>query len=192
MYTLYIDTHSNKIDICLFKDGNLLKHVNSESVQQHSVIVLPTIRALLEDFSITVKDLGEIIVINGPGSFTGVRIGVTIAKTLSYCLNIPIKLLDSLFIKAVSIEGNEKYISLVDKHGAFVGVFDKDNNKLSEYKYISKTEYENECNIHSYVSDVKLDFNKIYESSKNISAVPSHAANPLYIKDIEALNGKKN
>ena len=32
----------------------------------------------------------------------------------------------------------------------------------------------------------------IYESSKNISAVPSHAANPLYIKDIEALNGKKN
>ena len=192
MYSLYIDTHSNNINICLFKDGSLLKHVTSESVQQHSVVVLPTIRALLSEFSITVDNLEEILVINGPGSFTGVRIGVTIAKTLSFCLNIPIKLLDSLFIKAVCIDSDEKYVSLVDKHGAFVGVFDKDNKKVSEYKYISKSEYESECVLHDYISEVDIDYNKVYDASKSIEVTPSHAANPLYIKDIEALNGKKN
>ena len=90
MYSLYIDTHDKEIVLCLYKDGKVLDKNIKNSTRNHSDYTMPMLKELLDNIGITVKDLNEILVVNGPGSFTGVRIGVTIAKTLAYTLNIPL------------------------------------------------------------------------------------------------------
>ena len=103
MYSLFIDTHSKNVLIILFKDGKIMVKNNVESKNKHSEITMPTIIKTLEEEEINVHDLNLIIVVNGPGSFTGERIAVTIAKTLSYTLDILIKVIDSLTPMALSI-----------------------------------------------------------------------------------------
>ena len=83
MYTLYIDTHSNTICIVLFKDEKIFIKNEVKTNQNHSITTMPIIIKTLEEASITIQDINQILVVNGPGSFTGVRLGVTIAKTLA-------------------------------------------------------------------------------------------------------------
>ena len=83
MYSLFIDTHDIEIIIGLYKDGKIIDSVNVSAPRHHSELIMPNIRDIIANNKIDVKDLREILVVNGPGSFTGVRLGVTIAKTLA-------------------------------------------------------------------------------------------------------------
>ena len=96
MITLWIDTHDISLEILLFKDEVLLDKITRNESLNHSTICIPTLVELLERNKLTMHDINDIIVVNGPGSFTGVRIGVTIAKTLAYSLNIPIRSVTSI------------------------------------------------------------------------------------------------
>ncbi len=90
MNTLFIDTSNNKeISVELEIDDKkdfLVRIVDAWKVQ----IVLPMIYEILEKNKITMKDINSIRVNLGPGSFTGLRVGVTIANTLGTWLKIPI------------------------------------------------------------------------------------------------------
>lgn len=192
MYTLYIDTHCEMITIALLKSGKLLTIKQQLSNQQHSTYTLPMISDLLNDFKLDIRSINEILVVNGPGSFTGVRIGVTIAKTIAFTCSIPIRLISSLFIKAVSIKDDNKYVSLVDKHGAYVCGFDKSFNIIDDYKYLSTKDYNEYKNNHNVIEDIDINYEEVYEQSKIYPYTTPHSANPMYIKSIEALNDKKN
>ena len=98
MYTLFIDTHFKDVKLGLYRDEKLLKISEATEFPSTSQTVLPMIRSILKDIDIDISDLGKIIVCNGPGSFTGIRIGVTIAKTIAYCLNIPIYTINYFYI----------------------------------------------------------------------------------------------
>jgi len=189
MYTLFIDTHDKDVVIVLYKDGIVFnsKIINTNS--KHSQVTLPTIRDILNESNISVNDLNEILVVNGPGSFTGERIAVTISKTIAYALNIPIKTIDSLSIMAVNVDG-EKVVVNEDKNGAFVGYFDKDNNLLDEIKYLSKSAYEEVKSSNKIITSVDIDYNKVYEYSKKIKSLNPHDVKPLYAKGITGLNDK--
>ena len=106
MYTLFISTFDKLITIGLLKNGEVLDKKIKESDKNHSIYVMPMIEEILRVNEISTSYLNEIIVVNGPGSFTGVRLGVTIAKTLAYTLDIPIKTITSLESYAVSIESS--------------------------------------------------------------------------------------
>lgn len=182
MYTLLIDTHSNKITIVLYKENNVEVKKEVETLQNHSVTTMPILIDALKDAGIEVKDLSEILVVNGPGSFTGVRLGVTIAKTLAYTLKIPIKTLSSLLIKAVSFSHELVRIVEREKNGVFLGTFDKENNLVDNYTYVSNKEYEQE---ESDVEDIEIDYEKIFAFAKSLEAINPHAVKPLYVKIIE-------
>ena len=107
MYSLFIDTHDKDIVITLFKDGKVLSSNIKTSERHHSDFTMPMIDNILKDNKLNVHDLGELLVVNGPGSFTGVRLGVTIAKTLAYTLNIPIKTITSLETLAISNDSKQ-------------------------------------------------------------------------------------
>lgn len=191
MYTLFISTFDKLITIGLLKNGEVLDKKIKESDRNHSIYVMPMIEEILSVNEITTSYLNEIIVVNGPGSFTGVRLGVTIAKTLAYTLDIPIKTITSLESYAVSIESNDnKLITISDLKGKFIGYFNRDNEVLEEFKYLSNNEYK------EYIKDKKetelKEFNleSIYKYLKNIDSINPHIVNPIYIKGIEALNGK--
>lgn len=193
MYTLFISTFDELITIGLLKNGKLIEKKEKISNRNHSVYTVPMIEEILKNNNINTNYLNEIIVINGPGSFTGVRIGVTIAKTLAYTLDIPIKALTSLEAYAVSTESKiNKLVAISDLKGKYIGYFSKDNEILTDYIYLSNKEYDNyikdkEKNI---LKDNKLDLEKIYLYLKNKDNINPHLVNPIYIKGIEALNGK--
>jgi tRNA threonylcarbamoyl adenosine modification protein YeaZ len=89
-HVLFIDTSSNeKVTIGIEKNGikdQVIKVLDSHRDQ----VILPLINELLSNHHLTLNDLTEISVHTGPGSFTGIRVGVAIANALSYALHIPI------------------------------------------------------------------------------------------------------
>ena len=163
---------------------------NIESKNKHSEITMPIIDSLFRDTNLDIKDINEVIVVNGPGSFTGERIAVTIGKTIAYCLSIPIKAIDSLSIIAVNVDGDTKYVSIPDRNGAFVGVFDKDNKPTEKFVYLNKSSYEEYLGKHDVVYGIDIDYDKVYELTKNIKSLNPHEVKPLYVKGISALNDK--
>ena len=184
MFSLFIDTHNELIKIILFKDGKIIEKLEKESSMQHSVYTMPMIEEILKNNNITPSNLNEIIVVNGPGSFTGVRIGVTIAKTMAYLLNIPIKSIDMLQIKSLFVNSDEKIVIESEKNGKYIGVFNKENNPIEEYTYLKNSEYE-EYKNKKIINDIKdIDYEKVYEFIKDKKSENPHGVNPIYIKKI--------
>jgi tRNA threonylcarbamoyladenosine biosynthesis protein TsaB len=86
---LIIDTSSNKeVEVGLEVNGK--KSFLKSQVDRKTQAVLPLIDQLLKSHDLTLKDLTEISVNEGPGSFTGLRVGVSIANVLGFLLKIPV------------------------------------------------------------------------------------------------------
>jgi len=188
MYSLLIDTHDTKVVFVLYKDGNIICKNELESNMRHSEIAMPSLVAILSDNNIKPKDLGEILVNIGPGSFTGVRIGVVIAKTMAYLLNIPIKTINSLEMLLFS---NDSIIPGVyvteEKNGYFVAEYDSLGKVIDEIKYVDSDDFENVYKDEDVIRDVNLDYENIYKHMENRDNINPHLVNPLYVKQIEAL-----
>lgn len=193
MYTLFISTFDKIITIGLLKNGEVISELTKESSKNHSIHTMPMIDEILKINNLLPSYLNEIIVVNGPGSFTGVRIGVTIAKTLAYTLNIPIKTITSLKAYAVSSDKEtNKLVTIEDLKGKYVGYFDKNNNLLSDYTYLKNDEYETYIKEKEQylINNNTFDLNKIYKALQTEDSINPHIVNPIYIKGIDALNGK--
>ncbi|WP_165921185.1 tRNA (adenosine(37)-N6)-threonylcarbamoyltransferase complex dimerization subunit type 1 TsaB [Paenibacillus albiflavus] len=101
-YILGIDTSTSNMTIALLKNGKVVQEHDTEAVRNHSVQLLPNIQSLLKDAEIKPKDLSLLAVGQGPGSYTGVRIGVTTAKTFAWSLGVPLIGVSSLHAMARS------------------------------------------------------------------------------------------
>ena len=190
LYTLFIDTHDKNVLIILFKDGKIISIEDLETKNKHSEVALPTIASILDNSNVDVSELNNIIVVNGPGSFTGVRIAVTIAKTIAYALSIPIRTIDALTILALGVEEDRKVVSLEDRNGAFVGVFDTNYNVIEPLQYMNKTVY-NEFKLSNNVNtNVDINYENVYQYVMSLKELNPHEVKPLYIKGISAIDGK--
>lgn len=190
LYTLFIDTHDKNVLIILFKDGKIINKENLETKNKHSEVTMPTIDKVLKDSNVDVSELGNVIVVNGPGSFTGERIAVTIAKTISYALSIPVRTIDALTILALGVEGERKVVALEDRNGAFVGIFDSSYNTLEPLQYMNKSLYTEFKSSNKVNIMVDVDYEKVYEYVLTLKELNPHEVKPLYIKGISALDGK--
>ena len=191
MYKLFISTYSELITIGLFKDNNLIMQKEKESEKSHSIYLVPMIDEILKENNIECQDLSEILVVNGPGSFTGIRLGVTVAKTLAYTLNIPIKTISSIEAISASIKDDNKIITISDTKGKYLGIFEN-NQLVNELMYLKNADYEQYINNYNYpiYEDSKLDLQIINNYSLEIAPTPAHAVKAIYIKEIEALSGR--
>lgn len=87
---LNIDTATENASICLSKDGTALRTLVNNQQRDHAAWIQPAIEQLLKETKNTVKDLQGIAVTAGPGSYTGLRVGLATAKGLCFALNIPL------------------------------------------------------------------------------------------------------
>lgn len=179
MYTLYIDTHFVDLVLAIFKDDNIIGKKSLES-NFISETTIPLLKELLVECNLKLNDLNEIIVINGPGSFTGVRIGVVIAKILGYSLHIDIKAISYLEAMALSYD-KEVIVGIKDRNGAFIGEFDANHELVKDYYYLKNDEIKN-MNIEF---DKDIDLIKMKQYIKNKDIVNPHSLVPLYVKKIE-------
>ena len=117
---LFIDTHDELITIAL-KNKDDLYIKTQESEYSHSIFTMPMIESIFKENNLNVKDLNKIIVINGPGSFTGIRIGLSIAKTMAYALKIDINTISSLTAYLISNnKGVKRKAVIEDNKGVYI------------------------------------------------------------------------
>jgi len=87
---LSISTKDENISIALYQKNILEKEVIWESYRTQSRELLPEIDRLLKEKNVKLKDIEYIVVSRGPGSFTGLRVGIAVANSLAKSLNIPV------------------------------------------------------------------------------------------------------
>ncbi|THE09629.1 tRNA (adenosine(37)-N6)-threonylcarbamoyltransferase complex dimerization subunit type 1 TsaB [Bacillus timonensis] len=102
MKVLAIDTSNYVLGVAIVDEEKVIGEVITNLPKNHSVRVMPTIERLMKECGIKPKELDKIVVAMGPGSYTGVRIGVTIAKTLAWSLRIPLAGVSSLEVVAAN------------------------------------------------------------------------------------------
>ena len=136
MITLFIDTSTTTLTVALIKDDNVLEE-STVSSSEHSKHTMPEIEKLFKNNNIEPKSVNKIMVTNGPGSFTGIRIGVTIAKTYAWACNINIVPISTLKAYALSKTNFDYYIPMIDarRNCVYAGVYDKNYNEVKDLPY---------------------------------------------------------
>ncbi|MBQ6841358.1 MAG: tRNA (adenosine(37)-N6)-threonylcarbamoyltransferase complex dimerization subunit type 1 TsaB [Bacilli bacterium] len=186
MKVLFIDTHLFDINIMLFDNYQIVSERHIVGEKHNSRFLLPSIKNVCDG-----NEFDEIVVVNGPGSFTGVRLGVTVAKTLAYTLNKPIKSISSLDIMNYSSDDNAHIFSISDGNGYFIGEYNQ-NSLVKEYYYLSNNDYQQFSNSNNVETDVTIDYEKVLKALQNREPENPHSVNPIYIKLIGVENDKKN
>lgn len=110
MNKLAIDTSNQVLGIAIMQNEQLVAEIITNIKKDHSSRLMPSIVQIMEHVGMEADELDQIIVANGPGSYTGTRIGVTTAKTLAWALNIPIYGVSSLDVVAFNGKSFKGYI----------------------------------------------------------------------------------
>ena len=206
MITLLIDTSSIDVSIAILKDNNVINSKTRILPNQHSIYTVEYIDEVLKEIKLTPKNIDQIMVVIGPGSFTGLRIGVTIAKVFAYLEKIRVIGISSLKMRALSIE-HDTCMSLIDAHhnNYYMALYNKDNDEIVKEKFTTKEEVLKLINDYHpiIVSDLdgiidnitykkqELDFSKIVSYYQNKTSTNPHLLNPNYLKKPQAQEEKK-
>lgn len=100
-----IDTSTDIASLALVNDGVTLAELTWRSGQNHTVQLLPNLVRLFKLTGTNTKMLTAVIVARGPGSFNGLRVGISAAKGLAFSLNVPIIGINSLEVSAYQYAG---------------------------------------------------------------------------------------
>ena len=131
---LNFETSSKNCSVTLSSKGKLISNFDlQDDKYRHSELLTTTIRDILSQNNISVKDLSAVAVGIGPGSFTGLRIGFSVAKGLCYPHKINLIGISSLKILANSIKSDSEYIiPMINDKGDFyyLSIFENGLNEL--------------------------------------------------------------
>ncbi|WP_430609574.1 tRNA (adenosine(37)-N6)-threonylcarbamoyltransferase complex dimerization subunit type 1 TsaB [Enterococcus sp. DIV0876] len=126
MKTLAIDTSNQTLAIAVVDGHQILGQSQTMAVKNHSTALMPAIQQMMQTINVKPSDLAQIVVAKGPGSYTGLRIGVTTAKTLAQTLAIPLIGVSSLKTVAANCVGVSQWIiPLFDarRNNVYTGVY---------------------------------------------------------------------
>src|SRR5262245_59817707 len=100
---LNIDTSVERASICLYNDGEVMRLALNDNQKDHASWLHTAIQSLVKSSGRRIDDLGAVAVSIGPGSYTGLRIGLSAAKGLCYALKIPLICISTLEIMAHAV-----------------------------------------------------------------------------------------
>lgn len=203
MKILYIDTTTSYLYTGLVVNGKLVAEIKEDFGKDLSSCALLKISELLESNNIQPNDIDKIMVVNGPGSFTGIRVGVTIAKTYAYSLNKKIVMISSLEAMALSSKTESTFkVPIIDARRGYVygAIYNKDAVPVLKPQYITlealKCAVDHLFDSFEYISnqnfsDIEIelydpDIEKIVNTFEEREEVNPHAVNPVYLKQTEA------
>lgn len=205
MICLFFDTSSDLLKVSLMKDNKIIFDKELHTKNDHSSYLVPTIDEAFKSNNIDFKELDEIIVGNGPGSFTGTRISIAVAKTYAFSFNIPVYMISSLEELIYDNDGYDFYVPIIEeiKENLYFSIFDKNKKRVmddtyssTEYMYkkleeldgkillisLSNKEYEKYDTVKASINALNIMKNIDVNNEK----VNPHLLKPNYIKKIEA------
>jgi len=206
MISLFIDTSIANVSISIVKDNKILSIIQEDIPNEHSKYATSYVKKVIDEAGIDANDVDDILVVNGPGSFTGVRIGVTIAKTYGYLIKKEITPISSLKSLAISSHCNQTIMSVIsaNRNNYYVGIYDNKYNDLIKEQFVSADrllELINEYNPYIVSNDfyvlgkhkfnkVNLDILEIVKYYQNQPKVNYHALVPNYLKLPQAMENR--
>ena len=133
MTLFYIDTSTNYLYTGIVKDDNLMIERKLNLLHDLSTFAIDEVDKMFREANFDVKDIDKIIVVSGPGSFTGIRIGMTLAKVYAYCLNKEITTITSLEAMKESIEYEGLIVPIIDARRGYVyaGIYEGEKEIIS-------------------------------------------------------------
>lgn len=125
MKVLAFDTSSKALSLAILEDKQVLAETTINIKKNHSITLMPAIDFLMESLDWTPKDLDRIVVAEGPGSYTGLRIAVATAKTLAHTLNIELVGMSSL-LALVPYQQEGLFVPLIDarRNNVYAGFYE--------------------------------------------------------------------
>lgn len=189
---LVIDSATKYLYVALYDDFECVSSYYEAGKNDHSVKLMPEIERTLVENNLKVKDLDEIYIGIGPGSYTGLRVGVVIAKMFGWNNNIPVFTVSSLAMMASSINENGLVLPEIDarRGNSFLGLYD------IEEGYITLQEEEQLTNLEEYKDSIKGDFKVVSSGKPDLEKIIKskmfnriqdiHGLNPNYLRITEA------
>ena len=138
MKILSIDTSSDICSVAILEDNTVIKELHIDDIKTHSEKLMPLIKNIFDECKLNLDNIDLIACSKGPGSFTGIRIGIATAKAFADSRNIKTIGISSLDGLAYNIENTGLTCSLIDARNSnvYLGIFE--NNILKgEYKACS-------------------------------------------------------
>lgn len=195
MKCLFIDTSNSFINIYIVKDDSVLVYKKVETLRDMANTIMPLIREAFNEIDFNIKDVDKIFVTIGPGSFTGVRVGITVAKTIAWGLSIDVYPISTLeYLSSIDTKYS-RIMPIIDarRGNVFTSVYDNYLNKLEDEKLIG---YED---INKDEDTLVVSYDGVYESTiSNVDiikiinkhlddkAINPHKLVPNYLKKTEA------
>ena len=173
MKILYLDTTTSYLYTGIVVDNKLIAEVKEDFGKDLSSVTLKKISEMLETNNLKPNDIDKIIVVNGPGSFTGIRVGITIAKTYAYSLNKEIINITSLEAMAVSSQENTFKIPIIDARRGYVygAIFNQNNSIVLKPQYIKLDALK--CATDNLIDDFIKQWENIQDIAiQNVDRVP--------------------
>lgn len=161
---LHIDTAVSTASVCISKDGSLLAMAENRNQKDHAEWLHSAIDRLLKENGIEINDLNAVAVSNGPGSYTGLRVGLASAKGFCFALNIPLITISTLEVMTISALESQFTNQLINQSTLFCPMIDA--RRMEVFTAL----YDKELNIilmpHAKIIDEKsfekeLDANQI-------------------------------
>ena len=193
MITILLDSSNTNLSVGIARDNLLLEYISYEAWQRQSEYMIPELDKLLSKYNVSRDEIKEVIVAKGPGSYTGVRIAITIAKTIATALDTKLYAVSSLRVQKAC---KNPSICLINARSgrSYIGVYEDDKVLLDDQ--IMKNEdvlnYIKEHPNYSVCGDVKylglegVISNNIQEmlSLKNVlEPVNPLSLKPVYMKE---------
>ena len=199
MISLVIDTCTSNLVIAVCKYDKVLSQLIQKNDTNLSTNFTSLVDGVIKDANITIDDIEQILVANGPGSFTGIRVGLTFAKVFAWAKKVKIVPFSSLELLASSCD-TDYIVSLLDaRRGCvYAGIYDHNLNCIVNDQYIELNELLETSKNYSNISFVSCDnfdldikepnYNviKIVERHSDDDGVNPHTLNPNYLKKTEA------
>lgn len=159
--------------------------------------IMPIISSGFEKLNFSINDIDKVMVANGPGSFTGIRIGVTIAKIVAWSLKKDIICISSLELYASTNVDTKYVIPMIDARRGYVytGIYDNELNVVVDDNYVLYDSFINSIDkkykIVSFdnIDDAirpNIDLLKVVNRHKNDEGMIVHNVKPRYLKKTEA------
>ena len=189
MYTVLLDSSNTKLSVGIARDNLLLESISYEAWQQQSEYMIPELNKLLEKYDVKKEEISAVMVAKGPGSYTGVRIAITIAKTIAVALGCKLYAVSSLRVQK---DGKNPSICLINARSgrSYIGVYEGNETLLEDQimkndevlKYIADHPSFSVCGDVKYLGLETKETNNIEEMLSLIEAL--NDVNPLSLKPV--------
>ncbi len=197
MKILFLDTSSSFVTIAVIEDNNVLFMYHDIIKDDMSSKIMPIISSGFEKLNFSINDIDKVMVANGPGSFTGIRIGVTIAKVVAWSLKKDIICISSLELYASTNVDTKYVVPMIDARRGYVytGIYDNELNVVIDDNYVLYDTFINSINgkytivsFDNIVNSIKpnIDLIKVVNKHKYDESMIVHKVKPRYLKKTEA------